>query len=186
MGFFAKAASFSPGGDFAVADDGIYVCRLKEIEQKQQPSFDDPNVMEDKFVFVFEGANDEATDEDGKPFRFVKYTKTGYGNDKAALTQLLDGMLGKRLTKEEFSELDIDDLTSRKWRVNVQLNSNTQGKQINKILWVKPEKSGKKMGDMEGAPRAASTDPADAPFTRKAAPTPKAVISTPEDDDPFE
>jgi len=144
MTFFQQNATFNEGGEYEVADDGLYLCRLKEIETLQQPSFDDPSLLEDKFKFVFEAL--ESVDSKGNPFRFVKFTKTGYGNEKAALTLLLDSMLGKHLTNQEFASLDLEDIKARKFRVNVELTTNTKGNEINKILSVKPNKAGGGIG----------------------------------------
>jgi len=144
MSFFAQNATFSTGGDFEVADAGVYICRLKEVEPTKQPSFDDPNVQVDKFKWVFE-TNDN-TDTKGNPFRFVKFTGTSYGNDKAALTILIDGMAGRRLTSDEFAALNLDNLKRANWRVMVDEGVSGKGNAINKILSVKPSKSGEPGG----------------------------------------
>lgn len=151
MGFFQENAKFGSGGDYAVADDGVYTCRFKEIETLKQPSFDDASVLEDKFKFVFETVDE--VDNENNPFRFVKFTKTSYGYEKAALTILIDGMLGRHLTEQEFLALDLDDLKAKKFKVVVELTKNQSGKEINKILSVKPMKpagEGAKMGNMNG------------------------------------
>lgn len=177
MGFFTQHGSFSDGnGEFSVAEDGVYSCRLTAVEPIMQPSFDDPLVQEAKFKWVFETADD--VDDAGKPYRFVKFTSRKYGNDKAAITLLLDGMLSKRLTAEEFAGLDLDDLMARKWKVLVELTVNSKGNQINKISSVKPEKAaGNRMG----------TAAATSPGGRVPVAAGAAAANNPNDDpDPFE
>jgi len=166
MGFFDKHGKFADQqGDYSIAEDGIYICRLKEVEPLEQPSFDDPTLMEEKYKWVFEGANAEAQDEQGQPYRFIKFTKRSYGNEKAAITILVDSMLSRHLTREEFAELDLEDLKAKKFRVNVELTQNTKGNDINKVLWVKPEKSGgAKMGDVGGKAKRQADPDGDDPF----------------------
>jgi hypothetical protein len=132
-------------GDYELAEDGIYLCKLAEVEPIKQPSFDDPAIEEDKFKFLFEAL--EETDSQGRPYRFVKFTGRAYGNEKANLTALIDGMMGRHLTQEEFANLDLDNLMAKKYRVNVELTQSKTGKDINKILWVKtPKAAGEKKG----------------------------------------
>lgn len=176
MPFFADNGSYSSGGgDYELGDDGLYICRLKEIESLMQPSYDDANIMEPKYKWVFESV--EEMDSTGNPFRFVNFTKRKYGHEKAAITILLDGMLGKHLTNEEFNALDLDALMAKKYRVSVELTKSGTGKDINKILWVKPPKpaSSNKMGEF-GANR--SVAPAKASVAASAAGS--------DGDDPFD
>lgn len=137
--FFKDNATVG-GGDFPVVDDGVYVCRLKEIEPTKGKDFNDPSKEVDQLKWAFETM--EVVDEEEKPFRFVKYTKTNYGDNRANLTILLDSMIGRRLTPDEFYALDLDDLKAKKWNVLVELTKNADGtKDINKITSVKPLKS---------------------------------------------
>lgn len=171
MSFFSQNATVSNGGgEFETADAGMYVCRLKEIEVLQQPSFDDPNVLVDKFKWVFEST--EVSDSNGNPYRFVKFTGRSFGNDKAALTILLDQMAGKRLTDDQFRALDLDALKRTSWNVMVDEGTNAKGYAINKVMSVR---NAAKKGAVIDAPV-------------KPAPKPKAVEVEPETDgieDPF-
>jgi len=151
MSFFKENSTYNEGGNFPVADDGIYVCRLKEIEKVQGKNFDDPSILEPNFKWVFEAI--EEVDDDGSPFRFVKFTKTNYGNEKAGLTIIVDGMMGRHLTSDEYNDIELDDLKARKFRVNVELTQNQSGKDINKILWVKPANTGKKQSGQQPKPK---------------------------------
>jgi len=180
MGFFSDKGQFSgAGGDFPVAEDGVYLCRLKEIIAEQRPSFENPDVMVDQFRFSFETI--EEADENGAPYRFVKFTGVKYGNDKANLTKTLDSMLGRRLTPDEFNDLDLEDLTAKKWRVCVEQTTSGKGSAINKISWVKPQAT--KPQNVATAANAPRTAPAAAApgGTRGAGP-----IGDFDGEDPFE
>ena len=139
MGFFAQHGKFSEGSGkkFSVAEQGIYICALIDCEAVQGKSFDDPNVLEPNFKWVFEST--EVGDDDGQPFRFMQYTKTYYGNEKAKLTILLDGMVG-RMTSQQFAELDMEALKAKSWQVVVGTRQKMNGELTNVIETVKPVK----------------------------------------------
>lgn len=140
MGFFTQHGSYSEGTGrkFSVAESGVYICSLIDIEAVQGKSFDDPTVLEPNYKFVFETT--EVGDEDGQPFRFVQFTKTVYGNEKAKLTILLDSMLGKHLDRNQYAALDINSLKSQKWQVVVGTRQKLNGEYTNMIETVKPVK----------------------------------------------
>ena len=140
MGFFAQHGSYSEGTGrkFSVAESGVYICSLIDIEAVQGKSFDDPTVLEPNYRFVFETT--EVGDEDGQPFRFVQFTKTVYGNEKAKLTILLDSMLGKHLDRNQYAALDINSLKSQNWQVVVGTRQKLNGEYTNMIETVKPVK----------------------------------------------
>ena len=140
MGFFAQHGSYSegPGKKFSVAESGVYICALIDIEAVQGKSFDDPTVLEANYKFVFETT--EVGDDDGQPFRFVQFTKTAYGNEKAKLTILLDSMLGKHLDRNQYAALDINALKSGQWQVVVGTRQKLNGEYTNMIETVKPVK----------------------------------------------
>jgi hypothetical protein len=139
MGFFAQHGKYSEGSGkkFSVAEQGIYICALIDCEAVQGKSFDDPNVLEPNFKWVFETT--EVGDDDGQPFRFIQYTKTYYGNEKAKLTILLDGMVG-RMTNAQFAALDIEALNGKSWQVVVGTRQKMNGELTNVIETVKPVK----------------------------------------------
>jgi hypothetical protein len=145
MSVFGNHGTYSSGGgDFEAAEEGSYLCNLVEIKPDRRASFDDPNVMEDIFQFTFETA--EETDSQGKPFRFVTFPRAKYGNDNANLTKLLDAMIGRRLTQQEYTELDPDELMAQPYRVLVSVYTRQNGNLGNKIVSVKPAKSQAKNG----------------------------------------
>lgn len=139
MGFFAQHGKFSEGSGkkYSVAEQGIYICALIDCEAVQGKSFDNPDILEPNFKWIFEST--EVGDEDGQPFRFAQYTKTYYGNDKAKLTILLDGMVG-RMTSQQFQDLDMDVLKSKQWQVVVGTRQKMNGEMTNVIETVKPVK----------------------------------------------
>lgn len=125
--------------DFPVAPDGIYKCRLAEIKPAERVATypEKGEVRELLFRWFFETT--EVGDEEGKPFRFMKQTGRGYGDNRAHLTKLLDTMIGNRLTADEFAALDIDDLKRRDWAVSVGSEvSEKDGKTRNNVNSVKP------------------------------------------------
>lgn len=139
MGFFAQHGKFSEGSGkkYSVAEQGIYICALIDCEAVQGKTFDNPDILEPNFKWIFEST--EVGDEDGQPFRFAQYTKTYYGNDKAKLTILLDGMVG-RMTSQQFQDLDMDMLKAKQWQVVVGTRQKMNGELTNVIETVKPVK----------------------------------------------
>lgn len=143
MGFFSNATFSDGSSQFEAAVAGSYVCRLASVESVDRPSYDDPSVMLPNYKFTFETT--EYGDSNSNAFRFVKFTRQGYGSDKAALTILLDGMLGRRLTQPEFHNLDIDALMTKEWMVTVDAKINTRGYNTNAIVSVSPVSAKKKL-----------------------------------------
>ena len=138
MGFFAQHGKFSAGSGkkHSVSElQGTYICALIDCEAVQVKSFDDPNVLVPTFKWIFEST--KVRDNDGQRFRFITYTKTYYGNDKAKLTILLDGMVG-RMTSQQFAELDMDVLKSKQWQVLVVIRQKMNSELMNVIETVQP------------------------------------------------
>lgn len=136
MGFFAQHGGFAEAPTWSVAPTGTYKCRLVSMDCVDRPSFDDPTRLEPNYKWVWETT--EVGDEDGKPYSFIMYTKTYYGNDQSKLTRLLDTMVGKRMTKAEFNGLDLDVLMAKDWMVDVTLGINGKGRETNAIQVVRP------------------------------------------------
>jgi len=136
MGFFAQHGKLSVKKYSVTELQGTYICALIDCEAVLK-SFDDPNVLVPTFKWIFEST--EVRDNDGQPFRFITYTKTYYGNDKAKLTILLDGMVG-RMTSKQFQDLDMDVLKAKQWQVVVGLRQKMNSELFNVIETVKPVK----------------------------------------------
>jgi len=136
MGFFSQTGAYSTAtGDYELAEAGAYICRLKEVVTEDRPGYDDSTILQPQYKFVFETTQTAATD--GRPFRFTRFTGVKYGNDSANLTKLLDQMLGKRLTEDEFRQLDLRHLMAREYRLVVDEHTTQAGKPVNKIVSVK-------------------------------------------------
>lgn len=136
MSFFAENAEIGGGGGFVAAPQGVYLCNLADIEIVDGTAFNDPGTKTTDFKWIFETVDD--TDEEGNPYRFVKFTGRRYGDDRANLTTLLDQMMGRRLTDDEFKALDLPKLRATQWRVMVDEYTNAKGFLNNKIMSVKP------------------------------------------------
>jgi hypothetical protein len=139
MSVFQQYGRVSGGGGFPVADAGEYLCRLAGVDVKQFPSFDDKDVLEDKFVWTWHTV--DATDDQGKPYEFGKVTGVNFGNDKAGLTILLDKMMGRRISQDEFKSLDVEELKRQKWIVTVEEVTNAKGYAANRFVSVRKPKS---------------------------------------------
>jgi len=138
MGFFSGNGSFqdSTSAEYEVAEPGSYLCRLIEIEASEQPDFNDPTVMKPIYIWKFETI--DQFDSNDKAFRFTKFTGRAYGNEKANLTILFDQMFGRRLSRQEFAELDIEQLMESQWRVMVDEVKTKTDKIVNKVMSVRP------------------------------------------------
>ena len=160
MGFFSNG-TFSSGGQFESAAAGAYAARLVSVEEVERPSYDDPSINTPNYKFTWETT--EFGDTQGVPFKFFKYTRTSYGNDRAGLTILLDSMLGRRLTSQEFGELDLSDLLSPQWMVTVDSKVNAKGNLTNAVISVHPVTTKKKLM-AKTPPKQVSTDGISDPF----------------------
>lgn len=143
VGFFGKTGKVGGNGEYEVAEEGVYKCRLGEVTVVQTTAYKekdtDPDVMVDQYKWVFETISER--DSKGFPFKFIKYTGTNFGNDRANLTKLLDQMFGRRLTIDEFNRLDIPHLKRITWKVNVDESVSKTGRSRNNILSVKQDKA---------------------------------------------
>ena len=158
-------ASFSDGASREVPESGRYLCTLVDVETFQLTSKNTGKTMP-MFRWIFSTV--KKTDTDGNPYQLTKITSTYYGSDDSWLTQLLDQMLGKRLTRNEWNALDVESLKAKAWAVSVTKTVNARGYDVAEIDAVREH--------------VAETKPAPAP---KAKPAPKPVV---EDDikDPFD
>lgn len=58
-------------------------------------------------------------DENGNPFEYAVFTGQAYGNEKAAMTALVD-MLVPGMTPDKFADFDSDDLIGKKFRAQIK------------------------------------------------------------------
>jgi hypothetical protein len=140
MGFFGSVGGFSEPKPAAPAD--TYLCKLVSVEQSERKKYQSEE-KEPCLRWVWETT--EVGDEDGTPFRFSKFTSVWYGNPQSKLTQLLDTMLGKRLSKAEYNALSIEELKSKGWKVSVSVAVTNAGAEVNNIEDVRPATATKKV-----------------------------------------
>ena len=136
MGFFKSTTTSNGsegGGDFT-APAGVYKCKLSDVQVTQTTKFQSTEMV-DQYQWDFETT--EVGNSKGEPFRFRKWTGTVYGPDKAKLTILMDGMLGKRYTAEEFQALDDNLLFDGEYNVVISQYTNSAGYARNQVESVK-------------------------------------------------
>ena len=127
----ALTATFSSGGDFENAEEGRYVSTITGVKREARPSFDDPAVLEDNFVWEFESVRE--VDSKNRPYKFFHYTKTAYSNEKAKLTLMINGIFGRAFLKTQVEQMDFEKLIGK--TVAVMVGTTASGK--NKVLSVK-------------------------------------------------
>ena len=96
---------------------GDHVLTLVSVEEKEQPAFSNPNVMERRWTWQFKAQGKDP--ETGEPYEFRAYTGRFYGHPKAGLTLLLDMMLPD-WTVEQKSHIDTDTILSRAFRAKIR------------------------------------------------------------------
>lgn len=175
MGTMGQYAVYNDGSAFEVAEGGTYTCDLIDVKQVKGSDFNDRTKEVDKLQWMF--STSEVADSTGHPYRFMSRTGVAYGNEKAGLTILIDQIMGRHLTQEEFMGLDIDWLKSKKYRVTVIEQPGNDNVVRNKIVQVKMIKP---------APKLNTTPPAQRPKPEPT-PEPSATEAADYDDltDPF-
>jgi hypothetical protein len=136
MGFFknTNTSTGSEGGGDFTAPAGVYKCKLADVQVTQTTKFQSTEMV-DQYQWDFETT--EVGNSKSEPFRFRKWTGTVYGPDKAKLTILMDGMLGKRYTAEEFQALDDNLLFDGEYNVVISQYTNSAGYARNSVESVK-------------------------------------------------
>lgn len=115
---------------------GEHVLTLREVGTKEFPSFNNPNEQVERTMWRFT-SNEE--DEDGAPYEFRQYTGMVYGNNKAALTKLID-MLVPGMTEDDFEEFDSDDLIGKKFKAQIKHAKNDKGDVKPELVFITPLK----------------------------------------------
>jgi hypothetical protein len=96
---------------------GDHVLTLVSVTESEQPSFNNPQVMQTRWIWQFKAQmRDEET---GDRFEFRIYTGTSYGNPKATLTGLLDMMLPD-WADEDKAAINTDDLLSTSYAATIK------------------------------------------------------------------
>jgi hypothetical protein len=137
MSFFKNTTTSTGNGggsDKFVAPSGVYKCKLIDVQVTQTTKFQSTEMV-DQYQWDFETT--EVGNSEAAPFKFRKWTGTVYGPDKAKLTILMDGMLSKRYTAEEFQALDDAILFDGEYNVVVSQYTNAAGYPRNTVDSVK-------------------------------------------------
>jgi hypothetical protein len=147
---------------FEAADEGMYRCKLTEVRQdKRRPYGADKNAepTDPCLRFVFETV-DERNSED-YPFKFTKTTGVEFGSERAALTQLVTQLVGKRLTKDEYDELDPSEVIGKQYDVVVSAEEKETGvfNNVERVLRVKGKTAASAAATGEGKAGKAKPEP---------------------------
>lgn len=101
---------------YPVQEAGDYVCKFVGVFPSTKGKWGNKDVKEPSLKFVFETIDPNDFDEDGKPVRFSKNCRKAWG-DRADLTRLVESMVGRSVTFDEFETLNPADLQ----RINYRL-----------------------------------------------------------------
>lgn len=151
---------------YETAEAGLYLsCRFLECKPDRKPSFDDKNVMEDIYRWTFETTDPGDMNSEGKPFRFTRDTGRKFGDDRAKLTILMDQMVGRRLTVDEFLDLDTDTLKPTPYDITVDAKPSSSGKVYNNITAISRSRRTRSQGPpvAQGNPPQATARPTTPP-----------------------
>jgi len=143
-------ASFSDGASREVPESGRYLCNLVSVEGYQHTVKTTGKQMP-MLRWTFQTA--KQVDSEGLPYSFTKMTSTRYGGDESWLTQLLDQMLGKRLTRSEFEGLDVEGLKAKAWVVAITKTVNSRGYDQAEVDSVKEHKGEAKPAPAPAKPK---------------------------------
>ena len=145
---------FNVQKDFPLIPKGEHILKLSSIEivqfEDKYGKGKDGKVDRVKWRFV---SNEE--DEDGTPYDFVVYTGDQYGNEKAAMTRLIDNLV-PGMTEAKFPDYETDDLIGKKFKATIKHVKKDDGKPKADYVYMAPiGKAG------AAAPKAAVTTVAD-------------------------
>lgn len=108
----------------AVLPLGEHAVRLASVRLKDGRNFN-TGATEDNWEFVFESVN--RVSADGRAEVCTVWTNVNYGHDKAKLTLLMDQIFGRRLTREEYKNLDFDRMVGMPGYVMVMPHKKQDG-----------------------------------------------------------
>lgn len=131
-------ALYGSTAQYENAEPGMYRCTLKEIEEKEQPDYNDKSLMVTRWVWTFEALDE--TDSKGKPFKFMVWTGTCYGGKKARLTQLVNEMNGRAMDPADFADFDVQQWEGQQFNVLVTVKTKDDGTQKNEVVSTTPIK----------------------------------------------
>jgi hypothetical protein len=115
---------------------GLATFTLAAVETIQQPSFNDPTQMVERWIWRFQS---DRKDEAGQPLEVAVFTGQKYGNSQARLTWLLDLMV-PGITIAQAQALDTDELLGRRYEGSVkhEISTNDPNKRLATFSYLKP------------------------------------------------
>lgn len=135
--------------------EGDHILILVSVEEKMQPSFNDPKEETLRWIWQFKA---KAVDpETGDRYEFRQYTGPRYGNKKAGLTLLLNQML-PTWTAEQKETINTDKVlqTYYKARIRHEEPDNPKDPPVPRLVFIEPLKVKK---TAEAAPVAPAPEP---------------------------
>lgn len=121
-------------------EPGAHIARLDNIEVSMTREFGaDENAPKNKpqFAFTFTQMEKVLLPEDDKE-SFTHYVGKTYGPPNAKATVLINGMLGRTLTKEEVKTFDLLSLVGRYYQVLTTNEQNSKNETVTKVQGVTP------------------------------------------------
>jgi hypothetical protein len=126
---------------YPVYPAGAYKCVVSEIKLTERPRYKAMNgEMESAFQFTFDAFSETAPNgkhisalHEDKPIRFNLLTSVNYGGARAMLTKVINGMLGKSITKDEAVTLDLENFIGTEVVLLVGCEINEQNEKKNTI-----------------------------------------------------
>jgi len=97
-------------------DEGSHLLTLTSVKETELPSYNDPNKMEVKWLWVFES---QKRDAEGKRQQFRVVTGSIYGNPRSTLTTLFD-MLIPNASKAEKCNFDTEKIVMQTFEAQIK------------------------------------------------------------------
>jgi hypothetical protein len=115
---------------------GEHILTLLPVEQRRVKSqfSQEADGKVDKFIFTFR-SNQKS--EDGDAYKYTVFTGTKYGNEKAALTDLLN-QLDPEMDQEKAKGLDLSDYEGTKYETLIRHTKGDDGRVFAKHSYIKP------------------------------------------------
>lgn len=144
---------------------GSYVLTLKEIKDyESEDIYAEPDELGERpkkkqLIWIFE-ADKQAPDK--RPYEYAQFTGLFYGDERANMTHLLDGMLPDVDHATKRKGVDVEALVGRQYRVRIQYAPNQKGVMRPKITMMDPIGDGGLPGQIPAGLK--DVESQDAPF----------------------
>lgn len=118
---------------YEVLPEDIYVCEITDVNEVEQPSYDDPSIKEKALKFEFTITEGEF--QDRKCWKKVtpKLNAGFEGGQPSNLHILMSAVLGKPPVIEEIDYEKINDLIGKSLRIALKIKESKEGKEYNII-----------------------------------------------------